>query len=97
MDATTPSDPRKTLATGFVTVALVEGAVLVTGVVLLVLDVIPFGIFLAIVVVCMVGAAAAILAVVRRVHRQSGGASPGGTVERPSSDSTIDPDRPFQD
>ena len=84
----------KAMARSFLKIAMVEGAVLVSAVVLLSLDVIPFGVFIAVVAVCVAASGIAILRVSQR-HRPK---PDGGTAEPAASagpGSTIDPANPF--
>lgn len=99
MSVNKPSPAAPTALTrSFLTIALVEGAVLVAAVVLLTLEVIPFGVFLGVIAVCVAGSGIAILRAVRR-HQQrisataEGDGQDGGTST--GSGSTIDPANPF--
>lgn len=101
MDAkSTPTGPQSALTRAFIMIALVEGAVLVAAVLLFTLDVIPFGIFAAIIAVCVAGSGIAILRAVRqqqaRGPNDASGGAPGtasGTASAPES--TIDRSNPF--
>ncbi|WP_402463917.1 hypothetical protein [Isoptericola aurantiacus] len=86
-DAASPAPPN--LTRGFLKIALVEGVVLIAGVVLLVLDVIPTAVFVGIVLACGIGAGLAFMLLVRRAQAATGSTPPNG--------STIDPDAPFTD
>lgn len=99
MDAkSTPTGPQSALTRAFIMIALVEGAVLVAAVLLFTLDVIPFGIFAAIIAVCVAGSGIAILRSVRKQQARDDapGTAPGtasGTASAPES--TIDRSNPF--
>lgn len=89
---------QSALTRTFLKIALVEGAVLVTAVVLLALDVIPFGVFLGVIAVCVAGSGIAILRAVRQ-HQQRLSAAAESSASDPgagtASGSTIDPANPF--
>jgi hypothetical protein len=86
--------PQSALSRNFLTIALVEGAVLVTAVLLLAFDVIPFGVFLGVIAVCVAGSGIAILRAVRQ-HQQRLSAPEEDTGPSAGPGSTIDPANPF--
>ncbi|WP_407319985.1 hypothetical protein UQW22_05930 [Isoptericola halotolerans] len=87
-----------TLTRSFLTIALVEGALLGTAVILLALDVIPFSVFLVVIAVCVAGTGIAFLRVIRGAQRTASsdaGSDAGTGANSASPDSTIDRSNPF--